>query len=280
MKITEPILTDEDLRIWRQLQKTAYLHSKTSRFQKKITQSEKTIIETIERVGKEKLIPRVAWSGGKDSTTMLSLVTSVCHSHGHPPIKAMSVKDDLDYPGELEYVRHISVILGVELDVVTPDASLQQWVRSHSGEIRPGADIHGRGAELSKFGFYSVIDAYNIRNRVTCSFLGLRADESHGRLMNRVTRGPVYKIKNEHVIVQPICDWSGLDVFAYLQLVGIDPLPMYRCVRLHDEPWRIRKSWWLPGDAARTGQGIWLRTYYPSLYNKAIALLPQHTSLS
>lgn len=56
-------------------------------------------------------------------------------------------------------------------------------------------------------------------------------------------------------------------------LPGIELLPLYRCIGLmhRDEPWRLRKSWWLPGAGAARGQVVWLRRYYPSLYSRLVS---------
>lgn len=280
MKISEPILNDEDRRIWRQLQRTVGLHVKTRKFANVVEKSREVICQALFMIDEMKLISRVAWSAGKDSTAMVALIADVCRICSREPIRAMSIKDDLDFPGEEKYLNEVATKIGVEVDIVHPKHSLQEWVLNIRDKIAPGDDIHGRSSGLSKNGFYSVIEKHDIQNNVMCTFLGLRKDESRGRLLNRASRGPIYRLHSGKVIVQPICDWSGLDVFAFLKEKEIEPLPLYRCVRMHREPWRVRKSWWLPGEAACRGQGVWLRTYYPSLFNRMTELLPHHRCLS
>lgn len=280
MKVSEPILNDEDRRIWRQLQRTIELHASTTRYRRAVEKARSVVREALSIIDVEQLTPRVAWSAGKDSTAMVALIADVCRCCSREPVRAMSINDDLDFPGEEEYLNKVADKIGVEVDIVRPKHYLQEWVLKRQDEIAPGDDIHGRDSGLSKNGFYSLIDEYNSRNYITCTFLGLRKDESKGRLANRTSRGPIYQQKNGMKIIQPICDWTGLDIFTYLKETEIEPLPLYRCVRLHKEPWRVRKSWWLPGDAARHGQGVWLRTYYPSLFNKMTELLPHHRCLS
>lgn len=107
-------------------------------------------------------------------------------------------------------------------------------------------------------------------------FLGLRQEESRGRRMNRVTRGTLYRKASGQYVATPIVDWSGLDVMAYMASRDIEPLSVYRCVAfMHaDEPWRVRKSWWIPGASTRFGGIAWLRRYYPSLFARLCELLP------
>ena len=93
--------------------------------------------------------------------------------------------------------------------------------------------------------------------------------------MNRALRGPTYRKQSGQWACSPIVDWGGIDVMAYLAAREIEPLPVYRCIAFaHDrEPWRVRKSWWLPGAATSKGGMAWLRHYWPSLYAQARELV-------
>ena len=108
--------------------------------------------------------------------------------------------------------------------------------------------------------------------------LGLRKFESKARLRNRAFNGPVYQRQDGHHVAQPLCDWDGLTVFAYLFTHEIPVLPVYRCVRFAKRPDQVRKSWWMPGQSAQHGQTIWLRTYWPSLWERACELIPDMRS--
>lgn len=80
------------------------------------------------------------------------------------------------------------------------------------------------------------------------------------------------------MVACPLADWSGMDVLTYLLVTGIEPLHVYRCIAFAHvrEPWRIRKSWWIQGDAStRRGGVTWLRHYYPSLYRQLLAWFPR-----
>jgi 3'-phosphoadenosine 5'-phosphosulfate sulfotransferase (PAPS reductase)/FAD synthetase len=104
--------------------------------------------------------------------------------------------------------------------------------------------------------------------------LGLRSEESGIRRRVREMRGRCFRLASGQLRCLPVADWSGLDVFAYAHSRNIELLPVYRCVALMHarEPWLIRKSWWLPGSHAAQGGVVWLRRYYPSLYDKMCAL--------
>jgi 3'-phosphoadenosine 5'-phosphosulfate sulfotransferase (PAPS reductase)/FAD synthetase len=195
-----------------------------------------------------------------------------------PGVRVMSIKDDCDYPGEVEYIERLAKKWGVELDIVRPGFSLQEALRDGGAEA--GDDLHSRASAFSDAGFYSLIETYRQRHGIPGVYLGLRKNESHARLMHRAKRGAVYTKRDGETVCMPLCDWSDVDVYAYLFAHDIEPLHVYRCVRLARSPADIRKSWWVPGSAARYGQVVWLRTYYPSLYARLCELMPDARSLA
>lgn len=213
------------------------------------------------------------WSGGKDSTVLSHLVLQV-----EPSIQLVSEKDDLDYPGEEAYVSDLARSWGASLTIVRPDISPSQWIAEHAHELRADADLHSRAAGLSKTCFYGVVERATADRGAI--FLGLRAAESKARNVSRAANGTTYRRKSGQWTCCPLADWTGLDVFAYLESHGIEALHVYRCVgfRHEREPWRVRKSWWLPGAAGRHGGVAWLRRYYPSLFRQLLAWFPRAQS--
>lgn len=215
--------------------------------------------------------PRIAWSGGKDSTAMLHLVTQRCGYR----VRAMSVKDDLDYPEERGYVDGLAAELGIDLDVVEP-ASLSAWLSANRSEWEPGEDIHGRRAKLSDRFFYGEIDRYRRKSGSEAVFLGLRAKESAPREVHLSARGPIYRQRHSgQDVCCPLAHWTADDVFAYLLSSGVDPLPCYRYVDEHDDPGQIRKSWFLPGAHCRHGSAAFLRRWRPKLWAWVLRRWPE-----
>lgn len=188
---------------------------------------------------------------------------------------AMSIKDDLDFPGEVEYLERYAHEWGVNLDILSPRFSLEQWILDHDISIME--DLHARGSEFSDAGFYSLIEEYRLQRGSPGVYLGLRKDESRGRLMNRAMRGLIYTKSNGETVCQPIADWSGKDVYAYFFSNSIEPLPLYRCIGHHKDPERLRKSWWIMGQHSAKGAAIWLKTYYPSLWVRLCVAIPDAT---
>lgn len=263
---SEPILLPEDHRIWNVWKRGALAHAKTQLHRRRLERARGIVLDMAERCPNA----YVGWSGGKDSTALTHLVAVECGVQAH----AMSVKDDLDYPGEEDYIQGLADAWGIRLDIVRPPMSLQAWLADHRHELSAMEDVHSRSSEFSRKAFYEPIRMYAEVLGLPGVYLGLRAEESHGRRMNRATHGSLYSKADGETVCTPLADWKGIDIYAYLLSREIAPLPVYRCVRLHDSPDRIRKSWWLPGSHSRKGGMVWLRLYYPSIFARLCELLP------
>lgn len=255
MSPVEPILSDDDITLWNAWRKTFAVHATTSGFRRRVD-SAKKLIASLEP-GLKKC---VMWSAGKDSTAMLHLI---CVEMGiKTPV--VSEKDDLDYPGEHEYTKRLAEQWGLDLEIITPKLSPLAYLRG--ADLEADCDVHSRKSGLSKACFYNLVEESN--KRFDLIFLGIRAAESAHRKALREFRSRLYTIKNGETKCIPIADWTGLDVYAYIESRGIEIMPVYKCIGLmhREEPWRIRKSWWLPGSHGRHGGVAWLRRYYPSLW--------------
>ena len=268
MDYNEPILTAEDLRLWALWKRTCRAWAQTPEHIARVGRARKTLLAFAGSSGAWRLM----WSGGKDSTVMVHLAANA----GIGPVHAVSVKDDLDFPGEKEYLLELAGRWAVDLEVLHPPMSLIAHVVAHEDCYAVGGDIHGREADLSRVAFYPILREHHVEHGPYDIVLGLRSEESRGRKANRAVRGLIYRKKDGQSVCQPIADWRDLDVYAYLIANEVPILPLYRCVRLAEAPGRVRKSWWLPGKAATQGGTIWLRTYYPSLFAKLRRMLPQH----
>lgn len=271
--VTEPILQADDIEIWDRWMLTAETHAKTRAFARRVD-SAKRVLEA----GAAHQPASVSWSGGKDSTAVVHLA---CVEMGMGDVyDVRSEKDDLDFPGEREYVERLGAAWGLRLRVYEPPVSLVAYMDERAGRMSAGDDIHSRRSDLSKRFFYPL--TREMDEGLELVVLGLRSGESAIRRGLRERRGRLYQLASGTWRALPIADWSGLDVFAYIASRGIEILPVYRCVGLMhaSEPWRIRKSWWVPGSSAQDGKMAWLRRYYPSLYARAARWFPDIMQVS
>ncbi len=262
----EPILREEDLRAWDSWRRQALLHARSRSHLRMLNNAKRAVEKAVNLASRW----AVMMSGGKDSTALTHLV---CAEMGYKfPIG--SEKDDLDFPGEEEYVTEIAAMCGAPLHILRPPFSAEGYLRSIAGNLLPDGNLHSRAAKLSKECFYNVVEAFSADYEGI--FLGLRAKESRGRRMNRICRGLVYQKKAGQWVAEPLGDWEGIDVYAYLLSRDIPMLPVYKCIALmhKDDPAQIRKSWYVPGDHAAQGGIAWLRRYYPSLFDKLNSIIP------
>jgi 3'-phosphoadenosine 5'-phosphosulfate sulfotransferase (PAPS reductase)/FAD synthetase len=107
---------------------------------------------------------------------------------------------------------------------------------------------------------------------------GLRAEESHGRHMNRITRGHVFYTKQFQIwMCQPICAWSYSDVWAY---IVSNELPY---CGTYDRMWTLpereqRISYWAGETNRQQGRWLWLKRNYPALWQKLRSRVPEASS--
>lgn len=264
----EPVLRPADLSAWSGWMRAAVLNRRTQSYRRAVDEARRTAGRALALSSKRKL----SLSGGKDSTALAHLVSELASGD----IDVISEKDDLDYPGEEEYVRALAARCGFRLTIVRPEVSPAEWLEQRAAAMSGDDDMHSRAAGLSRACFYGVMEEAELGADVT--FWGLRAEESGQRRRLIRARGTLYTLKSGMVRCHPLGHWRGLDVYSYLDEVGIDPLHVYRCCGFlpehRQDPSRIRKSWWIPGAHAAKGQAAWLRRYYPSLWEKFTAWFP------
>lgn len=263
--MNEPVLRPEDERIWAAWVATCRIHARQREHLRRVDTARRRVADALAAA------PAwgVFWSGGKDSTALVHLA---CVDLGRS-LPVVSEKDDLDYPGEEGYVGGIARAWDLELTVLRPEVSPRAWMAANARDLGAGGDLHSRAAGLSRACFYDVVERYGAR--FDGVMLGMRQEESKGRAKSRAVHGTLYRKAHPYRdggqwVSTPLADWSGLDVMAYLLSRDIPMLSVYRCVALAHarEPWRLRKSWWVPGSHSRWGGVAWLQHYYPSLYRQ------------
>lgn len=104
--------------------------------------------------------------------------------------------------------------------------------------------------------------------------LGLRAEESRGRRMNRRVRGPIYGRPNGTTVACPLADWEGTDVLAYVTTRG---LPLSRVYLQPGDPERERRRTAAVFLEVGAQQGDWrrLREEQPAFWQELTAEFPR-----
>ena len=212
---------------------------------------------------------RLGWSAGKDSTACAALIAE-CGLQSIFP--AFGEKDDIDYPGEVEYLHTVAAALEMPpVEVLRPKVMLLDWLSAHGVNLTE--DLHSQAAGLSSEHFYGLLREHRKQSGHNAVVLGLRSNESKHRAKNRATHGWMYKRADGLTVCAPLADWEDIDVHAYLMARDIPVLPVYLCVDPGMDALRIRKSWWLAGGGvARHGHYQWLRRWWPDLWETAAAI--------
>lgn len=255
----EPVLTERDVAAWETWSAVCLRWAKTRLHRARVLKAAAVI------QGMLLAAPHayITWSGGKDSTALAHL----CSILGVR--QSMCQIDDLDYPGKREYVAGLAQAWGLAVDFVEPAHSMAERLRLEWA----GEDIHSRRSTFSSDGFYDVVDRYAEERGRPGLYMGLRKEESSHRLRNRMKNGLMYRTATGEWRCCPLGDWASEDVFGYLFTHGIDPMDVYRCCA-DTPPGKLRMAWWVPGTSATRGQGVWLRRYWPSLYQRWLGLQP------
>lgn len=216
--------------------------------------------------------PYVAWSGGKDSTVLLHLCMRV-----RPSIPAVCCQTDIDLPDNIEFVPRAAAEMGINLTVIRPRVSAWEVLVETGG---PFGQVNVATSRLDRECFFEPIMALVRERGYDLVFLGLRGEESRARLLNRRVRGLSYRNQTHDITTAtPIADWSGRDVMAYLVGNDIPINPVYSKTKFHPEPERVREGWWVPGEkGAAHGGVLWLRYYYPELYQRLAREWPEVAS--
>lgn len=247
-------------------ERTAMLHIHTRAHRSRVDAAKRIV----ERANEDPHTWRLGLSCGKDSTALALLL----HDMG-ATMTAMSVKDDLDYPGEEVYARTLSARCGLELEVLRPRISLQAFLVEQ--KISLVNDLHSRAAELSREHFYALLDQHRAAMSYDAVMLGLRMEESRGRKMNALAHGTLYTRKRDGLTVcQPLAGWKAIDVHAFLMSHDVPLLPVYGCLDPGMTWLEIRKSWWVAGGYASSigSHYAWLRRWWPVQWERAVEIDP------
>lgn len=252
-----------DKKTWHLLWKA---HSLRSSFQKRLKETH-DVIERFLSIPKNKKI-YVAWSTGKDSTVLLHLVLQYQKN-----ISVMSQNDDIDAPDIAAYRNNIVEKFGVKVDEVSQDCKILQFIQDNNIDITE--DITSKESVMSDILFYKPIEKYRRQNKFTGYFMGLRRYESKAREKNFLSRGHVYQKANGAFVCQPLAQWEVRDIFAYFVLNDIPINPIYFKTKFKKSPEHIRSNFLLPGSFSNKGEALWLKYYFPDLFNELAAICPK-----
>ncbi len=154
----------------------------------------------------------VAWTGGKDSTTVLSLWREVLAGNGGQAPKAISIDTGLKFPEVITFREHMAAQWGVDVHVARPDISLDAYPVAKD-KVACCADL--KIAPLKR-----ALRELGVEVLLT----GVRADEHPSRNERR----PLEERADPDIIeANPILHWTEMDVWAHITGAGLPYCGLY-----------------------------------------------------
>lgn len=255
---------------WDDYRPIDYRHATSVRWRRRVDAAKVIIQQWLTRCQR----PYVAVSGGKDSVCMSHLIAEVATATGHAIPPTMWHNSGVEWPETETVIRRLQENGTIKtLIIVTPEQDVLQLKREQ---------VAGRlsRAQKDQQALFRPIAATVQAHGFDGVALGLRAEESRGRLMNRCTRGSLYGTRQGLWHCTPLAEWSWLDVFAYLATHRLPLHPIYSAPLYHlEHRGRIRLSWWASTDHHRHGQLQWMRLVFPEIYQRLRQAIPQITML-
>jgi 3'-phosphoadenosine 5'-phosphosulfate sulfotransferase (PAPS reductase)/FAD synthetase len=208
----------------------------------------------------------VAWSGGKDSTALAHLCNQI-----KPNIPIWSCRDNADFPNLHEYIKSLAFQFEFNLDFCDTNIDAFEFLKRNKVDICE--DMNTKGTLVADKLFFDFVKIQE--SKLGGVFMGLRNDESKGRLWNYKTKGDLYQRKDGFWVCNPLSNWSATDIFSYLIANEIPIFDVYFKTKFVKKPEDIRMDWSLPGNFANSGYCVWLKYYYPELFAKYASIFPE-----
>lgn len=235
---------------WRTFYK---LRAATASFRRRVSVAE----DVLKRWLRESKRPYVGWSGGKDSTCLLILLSRL----GRTDVPLFTQCDDLDWPEKRQHCIDLATRLGFlhhELRDSEVSAA-DQFARAN-----PGDEIVGT--------FSHVIEGFERDYIPDGVALGIRAEESKNR-RRLACRGELWQDARRIWRCMPLLHWRGEDVFALIVSAGVPYMPLYNGIERAPHEWRMSwpatPAYWASGGAAE------LRRNFPQHFARLATLNPR-----
>lgn len=190
--------------------------------QNTINYKEKQSLKIIEKFLTQVKRPYIAFSGGKDSTVMLHLISKV-----NKDIDVFTEINDLDFPDKLNKCDEIIEFCGI---------------KSYYTGYTERLDIKNGD------GWFKVVNEFVLQGGYNGLFMGLRREESKGRRININKNGLIYNYSKNNKnnknmsCCLPIGYWKGEEIFAYIIKNNLPYHKIYDCDDFK-KPHEIRFSW-------------------------------------
>lgn len=154
-----------------------------------------------------------AYTGGKDSGVVLHLWAGLLAGR-HPGIRpqALSLDTGVKFPETLAFRDELAARLNVLLEIVRPAVDLSGYPVAQ--------DKLTCCRDLKVIPLNRAVESLGVRVLLS----GIRADEHHSRRERAVIE---HRSEPVYVMVNPILEWTEMDVWSYIVSTGMGYCPLY-----------------------------------------------------
>lgn len=183
-----------------------FAHASRSNFRRRVDAA-LTAIDTAAGIGPI----GVAFSAGKDSTVLLDLVR-----HIQPDVPVAHYDSGAEYQWTYDLADHYSV------ESIKPQKSVIELAKIAGDWGYRGPEWTGQQIDYDEFLIYEPARRFNAEHDLQVIALGLRGQESKGRLWSARRNGPLFFAKTEGMWhLCPLAEWTTEDVWAYIASRGL-----------------------------------------------------------
>ena len=207
--------------------------------------------------------PYLAWSGGKDSTLMLWLTLQI-----KPDIEVIYFDADSCFPDGWEYMERLIKEWNLNFRILKTRPLID--VLTEHG-LSPGIEYQTMKATVYEPIKSLVAEGYD------GALIGIRADENRNRARAVSRYGNLFWAKGRGFWeCWPLARWKTNELWWYIDHHQIPYHPAYDKTIFSPRE-EIRVSYWA-GETYRTcGRFVWLKKYYPELFNQLAERVPEVT---
>lgn len=216
----------------------------------------------------------IGFSGGKDSLALLHLAQRIA-----PDIPGFFIDSGCETPDTLATVAAMAA-RGHRIERVYPVRSIVDMYKvcglaGYDGPDKLPGEWHWQRADWKRM----LIDEPAERIRAMgypVALLGLRKEESRGRLISLRKYGAIHQRRDGAWIASPLADWEGADVLAYCLTEGLPLSAIYLDPNDTAAEREHRRTGTALGSTYATyGRFQDLRRRYPALWAELIADFPR-----
>jgi phosphoadenosine phosphosulfate reductase len=211
----------------------------------------------------------VSWSGGRDSTAVVTLVAQV-----DPSVPVCFFDSGLEFPETYDYIASLTERLGLNLHVIpaVPDALT---IMAAGGGWDHAAPVNWDVPDLHDA--LITTPARAAREQFGAAEMwGLRSSESVARRALLAPGQGRFTRADGTVTYSPVWNWRDIDVTGHLAGAGIPENPVYGKLRALGAPSKdLRVGLMWDGNSLEVGRGTWLRRGWPEQWQRIVTALPR-----